>query len=158
MTSYLYSGQFVNDEMQRSCCEYIFILFVVLAQCWPYTFTEYVYTFKCINTTQVLVISPVSFQSSDWKQLSICFLSYFSWFNYLIKLIFTIKYLFLIILFLFIFIFLFRMVRSQQFFGQNTHTHTHALRQTLTQTRRSTDRQKAGKKWDVLRCQWILNP
>ena len=83
--------------------------------------------FKCINTTQVLVISPVSFQSSDWKQLSICFLSYYSWFNYLIKLIFTIKYLFLIILFLFIFIFLFRMVRSQQFFGQNTHTHRHTL-------------------------------
>ena len=80
--------------------------------------------FKCINTTQVLVISPVSFQSSDWKQLSICFLSYYSWFNYLIKLIFTIKYLILIILFLFIFIFLFRMVRSQQFFGQNTHTDT----------------------------------
>ena len=53
--------------------------------------------FKCINTTQVLVISPVSFQSSDWKQLSICFLSYFSWFNYLIELIFIIKYSFLII-------------------------------------------------------------
>ena len=91
--------------------------------------------FKCINTTQVLVISPVSFQSSDWKQLSICFLSYYSWFNYLIKLIFTIKYLFLIILFLFIFIFLFiRMVRSQQFFGQNTHTDTHTETHTDTDT------------------------
>ena len=132
MTSYLYSGQFVNDEMQRSCCEYIFILFVVLAQCWPYTFTEYVYTFKCINTTQVLVISPVSFQSSDWKQLSICFLSYYSWFNYLIKLIFTIKYSFLIINYSKIFLFSYLGWSGHSNFLAKTHRHTH--RHTHTQT------------------------
>ena len=57
--------------------------------------TKHVYTFlKCINRTLSLQILPVSFQSSDWKQLSSTFFFLYSWFKYLMKLIITIMFFF----------------------------------------------------------------
>ena len=57
--------------------------------------TKHVYTFlKCINRTLSLLILPVSFQSSDWKQLSSTFFFLYSWFKYLMKLIITILFFF----------------------------------------------------------------
>ena len=73
----------------------LFVLFVLLAQGWLYR--TCVNFLKCINSTLSLQILPFSFHSSNWKQLSSRFFSYYLWFNYLIKLIITITYSVLII-------------------------------------------------------------
>ena len=92
--------------------------------------TEHVYTFfKCINSALSLKTLPVSFQSSDWKQLSSNSFALIDSlkFNYLIKLIITIKYSFLFNQNIFLVRLLFSHFgwSGHSNFLANTHTQTH---------------------------------